>query len=348
MMTIPNLPIDRSKIEILPTREAWKKARSHDHRIGGSDVAQILDRSPNGGPWAFWTSRLHPSALDALLSDDSADKSRGRRYEVRVLEDYASDYHLNVWLPRKIVGAAAEAEVVVHGEQWWMAATPDAFVFDALAGTWGGAEAKTSAIPDLWGPECEIRQWDETMARVVPVHYALQTYWYLAITGLPWWDLVVLIISQANSALQLRRYRFYADHELQRRLIEAVQQWRQEHLIDGVPPTVTGESECRDWLGTRFGKSSMVREPSPKETALAAEFAALKLRIAADQERCAVLENQLLDSMKEADGIFMPGPNNGKRPVLRRIVVGAHTVKAIPERKQAACAYLKMPTKPKG
>lgn len=341
-MLIPNLPLNNSRVEVLPDRKSWKEARTLGHRIGGSDVAQILDRSPHGGPWSFWNERINPTMFSDMI--ENAEQSRGKRYENRVLEDYSTDYGVNVWLPKKLVGAGPSAEVVIHGPEWWMAATPDAFVYDPVAASWGGGEAKTSALPDLWGPECEIPKWNEVLAKVVPVHISIQVYWYLAITDLPWWDLPVLIISQSNSGLQLRRYRFYADPAIQKAMVQVVSQWRDTHLIGRTPPAINGESDCRNWLGLQFGKTNVFREPTPAELALAGEYVQLKGLIKEYTTRAALIENHLLAAMGEADGLYLAGdPADKRRPALRRVVVGAHDVKEIPARRQAAHAYLKAP-----
>lgn len=342
-MLIPNLPIRPDRVEVLPTRKAWKAARREEHRIGGSDVAQILDRSPYGGPWSFWNERVNPSMFSEMI--ENSEQSRGKRYESRVLEDYSADYGTHVWIPKKLVAAPAEAEVVIHGSEWWMAATPDAFVYDSVATSWGGGEAKTSALPEQWGPECEIPRWDESLVKILPVHISIQVYWYLEITGLPWWDVAVLIISQANSGLQLRRYRFYADVEIQRAMVQTVTQWREAHLIGRIPPAVNGESDCRNWLGLRFGKTNIVREPSPAERALAVEYVTLKATIKESIARADLIENHLLAAMGEADGLYLAGdPSDRRRPMLRRVVVAEHDVKEIPARRQAAHAYLKTPS----
>lgn len=343
LTSAPALPIARHRVEILPDRQAWMAARSRDHRIGGSDVAQILDRSPFGGPWKFWMSRMQPSALRL---DETEDQERGKRYERRVLEDYSEDCGIKVWMPRDFFGAPAGAEVVFHGAEPWMTMTLDALGFDALSGTWGVAEAKTSAMPEEWGPATEIPRWSAEFVGIIPTFVVLQSYWYLGISELPWLDVPALIISQQNRGLRIRRYRFHADRETQAQLVSAVSAWRQRHLIEGEPPPITPEAECRDFLGTRFGKSDTFREPAADELALAQELVALRASLKSGEQRAKVLESTLLERMGDAGGLYLPGlTKRDKRPVLRRVVVAAHEVApfTIPGRHQPAVAYLKSP-----
>lgn len=342
----PDLPIDPSRVEIIPTREEWIASRFRDYRIGGSDVPKILNRSPesHGGPWDFWLSRKNPTPQTWA---DTAEQGRGKRYEVRVLEDYRDDFGVHVWMPRDFFNAPKGAEVVLHGRYPWMCATVDALGFCPVLGSWGIPEAKTSALADEWGPSQEIHRWTDDHVRIVPPHIALQGYWYLACTDLPWLDICALIISQANAGLLVRRYRFFRHVELQENLIETIADWRQRHLIDGEPPPITSEDECRRFLGTRFGKSDTFRDPQPEELRLALEFVEVKRRMKADEERKAILEATLLQKMGESGGLFLPALKaNGKgRQVLRRVYVAPYEVEARMQesRHQPATAYLLVP-----
>ena len=227
-----------------------------------------------------------------------------------------------------------------------MAMTPDAFGYDPLSGTWGLPEAKTSAAPEAGGESCEIKCWDDECSAIVPAHIALQGYWYLACTDLPWLDVVVLIVSQANSELRVRRYRLHCNADLQGNLVETISRWRAAHLVGDEPPDVTSEPQCRDFLGTRFGKSDTFRDPTQAELALAQEFISVRRRIKDDEKRAKYLEALLMEHMGEAGGLYLPGDSaRGRRPVLRRVSVSAYDVPEITNkaRHQPAVAYLKLP-----
>lgn len=343
-LKLPPLPIEPSRVEVLPSRQAWASSRLMDYRIGGSDVSKILNRCPesHGGPWQFWLSRKHPSIL--TRDDESAEQRRGKRYERRVLEDYAHDFGIQTWTPREFFGTAPESEIVIHGAEAWMVMTPDAFGFDPLAGLWGIPEAKTSAMAEEWGPSQDIPVWREEYQAVMPVHIVLQGYWYLEISGLPWLDVVVLIVCSSNSGLNVRRYRLHADRFTQAQLVAAVSAWRERYLLGEEVPPVTPEDECRNFLGTRFGKSETFRDPTDDELIMAVEFVALRQRIKADTARAKMLEAALLGSMAESGGLYIPS-NKPSRAVLKRVYVAPHKVEpyTVPGRTQPASAYLKIP-----
>jgi predicted phage-related endonuclease len=346
MNTLSLPPIDLRQIEIIQNRETWLASRGKDHRIGGSDVARILGRSDHGGPWSLWSERMRNQGGAATVRQDTAEMKRGRDFEATVLNIYGQDYGCAVYLPRAVFASRLpSAEVVVHHEkEAWAVATPDAFSRDVQRGEWGGGEAKTSAIADDWGPSCEIRRWESGCENLLPVAYALQMYWYLECTGLPWWDLCAMIISYG---LEFRRYRIYRDAEVQGRLLEAIGAWRERHLVQCQPPSITSESECRNWLGLRFPKSKETRPPTPQERAMATEYIALKRQIREAKERVAELECRLLDSMGEVGGLILEEGGRGVRPsVLRRVVVGEYTMRERlePARTVQAKAYLKAPS----
>ncbi len=82
-------------IEVYPDRAAWLAARRRlegscphtltgHYRIGASDIGRILGVSPHGGPWDVWLDKREGRA-----EEDNADMAQGRRWEARVLEDYA-------------------------------------------------------------------------------------------------------------------------------------------------------------------------------------------------------------------------------------------------------------------
>lgn len=343
MSASPAIPIDRNRVEVLPDRDAWLASRGKDHRIGGSDVARILGRSEYGGPWSLWVERMRRQGG----RQDTKDTKRGRDFESHVLNVYGKDYGVAVYLPRSVFAPRhPKAEVVIHGEQSWMVATPDAFVLDlSRTGLWGGGEAKTSVLPDLWGSSCEIFKWELGCEGLLPIEYALQVYWYLEATGLPFYDLCVMVIS---FGLEIRRYRFYRDEEVQSRLVDRVGEWRERHLIRGESPDPTGESACRDWLGTRFPPSKALRDPTLDERALAEEWIMLKQRMDKDKQRAAQLENLLLLGIGDAGGLILEPGNKAagrKAQIVRRVYVREHIkqAQAYPARTQPAHAYLKPP-----
>jgi hypothetical protein len=201
-----------------------------EHRIGASDIGRILGRSPHGGPWDVWLDKREGRA-----EEDTADMAQGRRRERRVLEDYAEATGAFVQQPAVWASYALddlmlsdEHILIRHPEHAWATCSPDGFAEHMPSGCradptlWTGVECKAVMDPGAaaeWAEETQVIEPGHDGAWPAPLHYVLQVYWSMAVTGLPFWDLAAILMPRRG---RLVYHRFIADPGLQGALLAPV------------------------------------------------------------------------------------------------------------------------------
>jgi len=189
--------------------------------IGGSEVAAILGISPWEGPLRVYARKV------GLIEDTepSLPMKVGKNLEGLVLEEYGR--HINQAVVRNI-------ETFAHPKAPWRLATPDGFVITPQRTVLWGVEAKAVGSSVGWGYGEEE----------IPAHYLVQVAWYSRIISdyynmeIPWWDVAVLISNK-----EMRYYRIQRNYELEEQLIEAVDNFWNNHVIPKIPPTPTSPKD---------------------------------------------------------------------------------------------------------
>jgi putative phage-type endonuclease len=204
------------------SRDDWLELRAQG--LGGSDAAWVLGRSPYKSTYSGWAEKagLVP---EPDLSDNEAVEW-GNVLEPVVADRFASLYGFEVVnLP----------VMLAHPTYPHMLANVDRFIVEDGRIT-GLLEVKTAGL----------RQADYWQGDNVPVHYALQVQHYLAVTGLDYGYLVVLIGGQ-----QMKAYRLDRDEATIAELIEAeCDMW--ERIINCDAPDVDGSDSTIDTLKNRW------------------------------------------------------------------------------------------------
>ena len=203
-------------------RAEWLDLRAEG--LGGSDAAWVLGRSPYKSTYSGWAEKagLVP---EPDLSDNEAIEW-GNVLEPVVADRFASLYGFEVInLP----------VMLAHPTYPHMLANVDRFIVEDGRIT-GLLEVKTAGL----------RQADYWQGDNVPVHYALQVQHYLAVTGLEYGYLVVLIGGQ-----QMKAYRLDRDEAQIEELIEAeCDMW--ERILNCDAPDVDGSDSTLDTLKSRW------------------------------------------------------------------------------------------------
>jgi predicted phage-related endonuclease len=274
---------------IYPDRAAWLASRD-PLSIGASEAAMALGISPYGSPFDLWERKR------GVILPDSPQLARGRKWEARVIEDYAQEADVQVIDPAIHLGGKPGIVTMLHGDFPWLRCSPDAF--SRSNGILGGVEAKTSTDPGAWTPEAGtvIEAWSDDYASLIPAHYAVQVYVSLEISGLPYWDLCAMVPSAGW--LEVRWVRIMRDPGTQFQMTLALAKWQELHLVRGTPPPTDGSGACNRHLSAAFTKRP-ARESTGEELAMLMEFAAIKGQIKALEERSDLLKNQLI---QVADG----------------------------------------------
>jgi predicted phage-related endonuclease len=270
--------------KIYPTREAWLASRD-PLSIGASEAAMALGVSPYGGPWDLY-ERKH-----GAIQPDSPQMARGRKWEARVLEDYAEAAEVQIVDPAIHFSGKPGIVTMAHSDFPWLRCSPDSL--SRSNGVLGGVEAKTATDAGAWTPEkgMVLDRWTDDAATMIPAHYAVQVYVSLEISGLPYWDLCALV--PAAGWLEVRWVRVMRDTATQGQILEALADWQGRHLAHGEPPPIDGSGACNRHLSASFQKRP-AREATGDELASLTEYAALKAQIKSLEDRSDLLKNQLI------------------------------------------------------
>lgn len=319
--TNPGLPARlRTRARIYRDRASWLAARPGEDRtrIGASEVACVLGCGFRT-PFEFWRLRTEegvdedePAVADAEDAEHAYDHplERGNRWEPVAIREYAAAYPGLTVLPAgDAFGEPGALVTVQHAAIDWATASPDALVYDGAE--WGGGEAKTSASsPWLWGPTGTVVQgftgWDDSLFRL---GYLYQAMWQCEVLGLPWVDLFVLF------GFRLRCYRIERNEEHQRRVVDAVGEWRERHLVRGEAPPVDGSADARGWLSRRYAadKARTIEvAPDTDLGRLVDNFLDAKSRAKRGESDAEILGNKLRAEMTTAYRVVVTGsPTRG-------------------------------------
>jgi putative phage-type endonuclease len=238
-------------------RDAWLDRRRQG--IGGSDVAAILGLSHYQTAFEVWRSKTTPSQPQP----EQWIHTRGHAVEPFALAVYGQatgvDVHLN-----------AEC---VEGPKPWMLGTPDAFAGEGLA------DGKSTLDWSAWGPQGDYASVAEAeRAAAIPLDCCSQGQWYMAVTGRPWIDFVVVLVGFADdgaasgihSAMvadgidratadrvvggwlanrcEQRIYRLRRDEPVIRGIVSRCEAWWNRYIVAGEQHPVDGSEGASAWL----------------------------------------------------------------------------------------------------
>ena len=280
------------------SRDAWLAAR----RLGSSDAAAILGVSSMRGPWDVWLD-----LQGRPPSPETADQTRGKRWEIRVLEDYAYETGRRVLL---LPGWT----MWTKPDKNWSTSTPDALAEDG--GELGLVETKTDRRSSRWGPSTEIERWEPGAELIVRPDYAVQCYHQLWVTGAPWVDLAVML-----PTYELRVYRLWPDPSVERELAEQLGAWWERHIVAGVAPDPDESDACRAAAAERIAAAGRKKDPrksTREEVDLVLELATARAAHKAWKTEDKRLTNELASRLEPGDAGLDLRPHARGRAMWQR------------------------------
>lgn len=175
--------------------------------IGGSDVASILGLSPWKSQYQLYLEKRGELEEEPLTSEVI--------HFGNVLEDVVADEYAR----RNNVKVERRNKMIAHPEYGYMLANIDRKVVGAKK----GLECKTA-------DKFTRGKWGEDGSDEVPDHYRTQSEHYMIVSGLPAWDLAVLI-----GGNEYRQYHLEQDKELSEMIIESERMFW-EKVQQGIAP----------------------------------------------------------------------------------------------------------------
>ena len=248
--------------------------------IGASEAAAVLGVSPWKTPYALWAEKA------GLIEPDNISENEwikwGHRLEGVIAEAYAEE-------SGRSVARWPQFTVQRHPEHEWMFCTPDAFQVDDSRGQ-GVCQIKTAGT-------FLASEWEEEP----PVQYQVQVQHELAVTGMAWGTLVVLIGGQRLLWFDIdRNENFIAT------LIDAEREfWRR--VIEQDPPPVDGSDATVDALKKLYPTDNGDAIALPPE-AIAWDARLVEVKQSQkdlDRERN-LLENRIKETLKDATAGVLP------------------------------------------
>lgn len=293
----PLLSLSLHRVAAYDTREGWERGRIGNHRIGASIVSRILT-----APWeALETLTGEAAPHDAATLRAFA---RGHRWEAMVLAEYAATKNVVALDAGSAYGFPGSLVIVSHPAHEWACCSPDAVTVDPDLGP-GLVECKTDAGGMGWAEEdCTLRTAADYHSGLAPSGYVTQAYWQMAVTGVPFCDLVCLLPRYA-----LRIVRVLADPDTHADLLSTVGEWRERHLVRGEPLPVDGSEACTRALTRRFpgatGKD--LRAATAHEAAMVRRYAGVKAEIKRLEADADQLRNEIAEGLGDAYGLSLGG-----------------------------------------
>lgn len=246
-------------------REDWLKARKQG--LGGSDIAAILGLSP-------WKSAVDVY-LDKTGQTPDSEMNEAMLWGT-ILEDVVAKHYADT-SGNKVQRVGS---IMRHPQHEWMIGNIDRAIvtpgsrarFDGarLLGAEGLLEVKTASAYKSgdWG-----REDDED---AIPTQYAAQCMHYMAITGMAWCDIAVLIGGQKYIAKRIER-----DEDTIKGMIERAEEFWFKHVVANVPPEPKTGADALKLFPQDSGR---IVEANPKTIELLGRAQELKAQIKSLEE----------------------------------------------------------------
>ena len=304
-MSINQSNIDPSRITQYAHPQAWLKDSHPPYRyhIDNADISSILGVCWES-PWSIW------------------DQIRSQRLHTPRIQRFNQ---LLKWTP--ILRRLFEAQTgrscdltwrrIQHEEFAWAHTSLFSLAYDSLEDCYGGVLFFISSHPELFCDDGNvITEWNSSL---IPANIAMEGYWTLLCSGLPFVDITVAFPSQHNF-IDVRVIRLCANPDVQKGIEYAAKVWRERHLVQGVPPQLDGSRECSSHLMERYRHGGQkIRKASKAEEELLQEYNTLGEDLKKLQERQRLLRNQLFAQVANDKGFQT---KNGSKAIVSRSAKG--------------------------
>ncbi|WP_167828715.1 lambda-exonuclease family protein [Streptomyces sp. MZ04] len=262
-------------------REGWLALRRTG--VGGSDVAAVLGMSRYTSPIELYLDKV--GELDDMpRSPELAEAAFwGHQHEPTIAR---------VFTERTGLGVVEGPGMLANVDRRWMLANVDRYVLDEDAQPASLLEIKTRSAVQL-----------EEWLGGVPDGPALQTHWYLAVTGYKHAHVAALL-----GGNRLIIHRVERDEALVEHLVALVGEFWQ-HVLDRVPPPVDGSEATAELLGHLYRVTpDTVTVADPAEVLpLLERRRELKARERRTTDELRKVDNQLKATAAEAEVVKVQG-----------------------------------------
>lgn len=250
-----------------------------------SDVAAIMGLSKWRTPWDVYNDKL------GLVPPDPPPE------EVVEMGNEMEDPLRRIYI-RRMAKAGELVTVTVPGtyareDDPLIVGSPDGIVCRNGVAV-RGAEIKTAGMPTCF-------EFGEPGTDQVPTLYLVQCQWYMALTGLARWDLIVWLGHRNQCAI----YTITRHDGLIASLVATAHEWWERHIVGRVPPPVDGTGACADGLASLFRDATKeIKAPSPEGDELLSLLRSARAARKAAEVAETEAENAVKAFIGEAGGVM--------------------------------------------
>ena len=210
-------------------------SKIYDRRttLGSSDIAKVIGISKWGDEWDVWLEKTGRSTPKEGFSGDQAG---GNMMETAIAMEVGKRMNLS------FVPGPDLSEAPSIGSEPWMSARVDFRGRVWKGRSWKcGLEVKTlRKFDETWGPDG---------SDLFPPDKAAQIAWQQTVdNSYPF----TILAAYAWSSYELRLYKVKRSKSTEKALVDHCRSWWEDHVINDVPPEVTGSSACSNGLSTLF------------------------------------------------------------------------------------------------
>ncbi len=180
---------------------------------------------------------------------------------------------------------------VHHPDHTWASASILGISHDPIKQEDGGILFITSSDTDAWPVDgTHVKGWK----RVLPPDVAMEAYWMMTCSGLPWIDIIVGLPCPKN-IMKARIIRIQKDDRLQKNLFRSTEQWREEHLVKNICPPIDASRACASFLLDRFAVGNdSTRPATAQEETLLVDYEKSLEEFRMAEAKVQLLKNQLI------------------------------------------------------
>ena len=277
----------KSLEETFHYQETWLRDLFHNGKsaIDSMFIADVLGGGWNS-PWEIWAS-LRQFTPSLALREQWENRLQWTSilknfYEGKTKQSIDLDWRrishpTHKWATASILGLINKEEEPVGGVLFVMSKEPDDWCADGT----------------------DIKSW----RRILPPSVAMEAYWMMFCTQLPWIEIVVGLPSQ-EQYLETRIIRIHNDPRMQENLFQAAKAWRENHLHNNRPPVIDGSRSCTSYLMDRFAfGSDELREATKKEENILLQYEDVNQKLRELQAQKQLLQNELFRQIGHFGGL---------------------------------------------
>lgn len=290
-MSIKSKNQSKSLEETFHYKDTWLRDLFHNGKsaIDSMFIADILGAGWNS-PWEIWSS-LRQFAPSLALREQWEHRLQWtpilkKFYEERTQKTVDFQWrrisHPNhSWATASLLGTTQSSAPGNHDEL-------------------GGLLFVMSKQPDDWCADgTDIKSW----RRILPPSVAMEAYWMMFCSQLPWIEIVVGLPSP-ELYLETRIIRIHHDQRMQENLFQAAKAWRENHLQNSRQPIIDGSRSCTSYLMERFAfGSEELREATHKEEKIVEQYEEVDQQLCELQAKKQLLQNELFRQIGHFGGL---------------------------------------------